>query len=80
MLDLEKGLIIQRTSVKDWYNLILEARGVINERVSEVSVKYVEPVNCCSMEYDFNYTRMAPRKGVPCPEIHQRKISFESMT
>ena len=23
--ELEKGLIIQRTSVKDWYNLILEA-------------------------------------------------------
>ena len=56
--ELEKGLIIQRTSVKDWYNLILEARGVINERVSEVSVKYVEPVNCCSMEYDFNYSYM----------------------
>lgn len=56
--DLEKEILIQRTSVNDWYNLILEAQGVLKDRVTEVSVKYVEPTICCAMEYDFNYSYM----------------------
>ncbi len=56
--ELEKEILIQKTSVRDWYNLILEAEGVIKHRVTEVSIKYVEPVKCCAMDYDFNYSYM----------------------
>lgn len=45
------------TSVNDWYNLIREAEGVLENNVTEVSVKYIEPICACYLEqtFDSNY-------------------------
>lgn len=45
-------------SVKEWYELIQEAKMVLENEVNEVSVKYVQPVNYCGMEQDFSYNYM----------------------
>ena len=49
---------IAYTSVNDWYNLIREAEGVIENNVVEVSVKYVEPITACYMVQDFDHHYM----------------------
>lgn len=43
------------TSVKDWYDLILEAQLVIENNVNEVAVKYIDSKVYCYMEQDFEY-------------------------
>ena len=45
---------IAYTSVNDWYNLIREAEGVLENHVTEVSVKYIEPITACYRSQDFN--------------------------
>lgn len=49
---------IAYTSVNDWYNLIREAEGVIENHVVEVSVKYIEPITACYLEQDFDHNYM----------------------
>lgn len=46
------------TSVKDWYDLIIEAEMVIKNDVREVSVKYIDHLDLCCMEQDFSYNYM----------------------
>lgn len=41
-------------SVKDWRELIVEAEMVLENSISEVSVKYVEPVDCLFQEQAFD--------------------------
>jgi DNA-binding transcriptional MerR regulator len=41
-------------SVKDWYELILEAEMVLDNRISEVSIKYVEAVDCIFQQQAFD--------------------------
>ncbi len=41
-------------SVKDWHDLLFEAEMVINNNISEVSVKYVEPAELLFLEQDFD--------------------------
>ena len=45
---------IAYTSVNDWYNLIREAEGVLENHVTEVSVKYIEPITACYRSQDFS--------------------------
>lgn len=45
-------------SVKDWYDLILEAENVIKSNVTEVSVKYMDVKTTCFLEQDFNHNYM----------------------
>lgn len=48
---------IAYTSVNDWYNLIREAKGVIENKAIQVSVKYINTINACYMKtpFDNNY-------------------------
>lgn len=46
------------TSVNDWYDLILEAESVLENNVTEVSVKYVETHSACYMEQKFTHNYM----------------------
>ena len=56
--DLEKQVFEMYTSVKDWYELILEAELVIENNVSEVAIKYVDATNYCFLEQSFDYNFM----------------------
>jgi hypothetical protein len=56
--EMESEIFKMYTSVKDWYDLILEAEMVIENDVREVAVKYLEASNLCYMEQDFNYNYM----------------------
>lgn len=56
--DLEKDIYMRITSVRDWYDLILEAESVIENDVREVSVKFIESSTVLCMEQDFQYNYM----------------------
>ena len=56
--ELEKQVYESYHSVKDWYELILEAESVIEYNATEVSVKYLESSECCYMEQDFEFKYM----------------------
>lgn len=56
--ELEKQVFQSYTSVKDWYDLILEAELVIDNKVTEVSVKYMENGEYCFLEQDFEFNYM----------------------
>jgi hypothetical protein len=45
-------------TVKDWYELIQEAKLVRRNNIHDVAVKYIQPVTLCSMEQDFAYSYM----------------------
>ncbi|MFV0518545.1 MAG: MerR family transcriptional regulator [Aminipila sp.] len=53
--ELERNIHNSYTSVKDWYDLVLEAELVIKNDVHEVAVKYVDSTIYCYMEQDFDY-------------------------
>ena len=52
-----EAIAIAYTSVNDWYNLIREAKGVIENKAIQVSVKYINTINACYMKtpFDNNY-------------------------
>lgn len=50
---LKEEINVSYTSVNDWYDLIKEAVSVIENDVTEVSVKYIESMKVCYMEQDF---------------------------
>lgn len=53
-LDREQASIRRKhISVRDWYNLVVEAQMVIDSHVHEVSVRYVEPVEYICQEQVF---------------------------
>jgi DNA-binding transcriptional MerR regulator len=45
-------------AVKDWYELIQEAKLVLQNDVHDVAVKYIQPTTYCGMEQDFDYNYM----------------------
>ncbi len=45
-------------AVKDWYELIQEAKLVLQNEVNDVAVKYIQPATYCGMEQDFDYNYM----------------------
>lgn len=53
--ELEASIHNSYTSVKDWYDLILEAQLVIENDVHEVAVKYIDTTTYCFMEQNFDY-------------------------
>lgn len=56
--EMESEIFKMYTSVKDWYDLIVEAEMVIDNDVREVAVKYIDAMNLCYMEQDFEYHYM----------------------
>ena len=54
----EEEIHISYTSVKDWYDLILEAESVIENNATDVSVKYMDALTTCFLEQDFSYNYM----------------------
>ncbi len=45
-------------AVKDWYELIQEAKLVLQYDVQDVAVKYIQPATYCCLEQDFDYHYM----------------------
>ncbi len=56
--ELKEEIQISYLSVKDWYELVLEAESVIENDVTEVSVKYMDALTTCFLEQDFTYNYM----------------------
>lgn len=56
--ELESDIYKKYVSVKDWYDLIIEAELVIENDVREVAVKYIDASDYCYMEQEFNYNYM----------------------
>lgn len=55
---LKENINVSYTSVSDWYDLIMEAVSVIENDVTEVSVKYIESMRVCYMEQEFTHNYM----------------------
>lgn len=55
---LKENINVSYTSVSDWYDLILEAESVIENNVTEVSVKYIESLTVCYVEQEFTHNYM----------------------
>lgn len=55
---LKEDINVSYTSVSDWYDLILEAESVIENNVTEVSVKYIESLTVYYVEQEFTYNYM----------------------
>lgn len=54
-LDREQAALTRkRESVKDWYNMVVEAQMVIDSNIQEVSVRYVEPNDYIYQEQFFD--------------------------
>lgn len=56
--DFEKEINLKIKSIKDWHDLIVEAQMVIENNVSDVSVKYMESYNLVFLNQDFEYDYM----------------------
>lgn len=56
--EMESEIFKMYTSVKDWYDLILEAEMIIENDVREVAIKYMDSPDLCFMEQEFNYNYM----------------------
>lgn len=54
----QRDIYLRYTSVKDWYDLILEAGSVIENNANEVSVKYIDSYTALYFEQDFAYNYM----------------------
>lgn len=57
--ELEQKINNQYASVRDWYDLIMEAGSVIENHVTEVAVKFIEPEDYLYLEQEFEYDYMA---------------------
>ncbi|ATD55751.1 MerR family transcriptional regulator [Clostridium chauvoei] len=56
--DRENEINLKLKSIKDWYELIVEAQMVIENDVKEVSVKYLDNSRMVYLNQDFNYDYM----------------------
>lgn len=56
--EMEKQVFESYTSVRDWYDLILEAEMVIENDVKEVSIKYIDSSDYIYLEQEFDYNFM----------------------
>lgn len=54
----EREVNLKIKSLKDWYNLIIEAEQVIENNVCDVSVKFLENSKVLYYDQDFNYDYM----------------------
>lgn len=55
---LKEEINVSYVSVSDWYDLILEAESVLENQVTEVSVRFVESMTVCYMEQEFDNNYM----------------------
>lgn len=55
----EKQIHMARVSITDWHKLVLEAVRVIENNATEVSVKYVDPMETCYLEQEFDHNYKA---------------------
>lgn len=55
----------QLTALSDWYNLIQEARMVLEMNVNEVSTKFITPCEYCYLDQDFSYDYPASVINIP---------------
>jgi len=53
--EMERELNLKLTSIKDWYDLIVEAEQVIENNVCDVAVKYIDNCSMTFLDQDFNY-------------------------
>ncbi|MGL4731917.1 MAG: MerR family transcriptional regulator [Clostridium sp.] len=56
--DLEKEINLKKRSLKDWYDLIVEAQMVIENDACDVSVKYIDNRNLTFLDQEFEYDYM----------------------
>ncbi|GAA0790165.1 MerR family transcriptional regulator [Hathewaya limosa] len=56
--ELEKEIDLKIRSVKDWYDLILEAQMVIENNICDVTVKYIDNRTLVFLDQDFQYDYM----------------------
>lgn len=56
--EIENEINLKIKSIKDWYDLIVEAQNVIENDIKEVSVKYVDNRKMIHLNQDFNYDYM----------------------
>lgn len=56
--ELESEINKKYASVKEWYDLILEAESVIENKVNEVAVKFIESVDFLFQDQEFHYNYM----------------------
>jgi len=56
--ELEKEINLKIRSVRDWHALIVEAQMVIENKVCDVSIKYIDERNLIFLNQDFNYDYM----------------------
>lgn len=58
--EMREDIQVSHISVKDWYNLIIEAESVLDNNATEVSVKYLDADSVCYMEQEFenNYREL----------------------
>ncbi|GAA0086502.1 MerR family transcriptional regulator [Clostridium sp. CTA-7] len=54
----ESEINLKLKSIKDWYDLIIEAQTVIENDIKEVSVKYVDSCRMVYLDQKFNYDYM----------------------
>ena len=52
-------------SVKDWYELIQEARAVLYNKIQEVGMRYVSEDHYCYMDQEFEYHYMDSIINIP---------------
>ncbi|MBY6759319.1 MerR family transcriptional regulator, partial [Clostridium botulinum] len=56
--EVENEVNLKLKSIKDWYDLILEAQMVIENDIRDVSVKYVDARTMVYLNQDFDYDYM----------------------
>lgn len=54
----ESEISLKLKSIKDWYDLIMEAQTVIENEINEVSIKYIDSCRMIYLDQDFKYDYM----------------------
>ncbi len=63
--ELESEVNLKLKSIKDWYELIIEAQMVIENDIRDVSIKYVEACSMIFLYQEFNYDYMDSIINIP---------------
>lgn len=54
--ELEKEISLKKKAIKDWHSLVKEAKMVIANNFSEVTVKYIDKCEMIFLDQEFNYS------------------------
>ena len=58
LLEEEQAVNVKLTSVRDWYDLLVEAQNIIENNVTDVSVKFLESTEYGFMDQEYNDDHM----------------------